>query len=310
MEATTWGDDEVARWLARHAIAIRFDFEAGPSTENLNVKALPTTITFRGAQEIDRVVGIRSPVDLIRWLNGTLRGLTEIESLNATKETSVEARWEHLQALMGHDTRMSGEPFDSAIGQKALEESLWFWRNARATDLFDSRHLIPLSDSIKYVIRELILVHPPAKEAYEAELGRIEKRRDDPKELPNWLWLSHRLGKQEKILAWFDSIKESGQKRQLDQLRVLTDVLQEQDRWADLGSILVNPKDELERRWEDFQAAHTHADIPEEVRADVLRHRIAQFRELASTLGRALLAAGRKAEAEEVAARALELDGN
>ncbi len=76
MDATTWTDPEVVgRLTGDGAFAIQLDVDdAADVAIELAIRAMPTLIAFVNGVEHDRVVGGRSPKQLLEWLDIVERG--------------------------------------------------------------------------------------------------------------------------------------------------------------------------------------------------------------------------------------------
>ena len=75
MEQTTWRDEQVAAWLAAHAVAVQVDVDAqGELARQLGIEAMPTLIVFRDGSEVVRRMGYLAPDELLAWLEPLAAG--------------------------------------------------------------------------------------------------------------------------------------------------------------------------------------------------------------------------------------------
>jgi hypothetical protein len=126
-----------------------------------------------------------------------------------------------------------------------------------------------------------------------------------------WLLLNDALDEADRTVLWFDKLRNSEDSTLLEQFAdQIYPALYAQQRWADIGILYSDPlgllRKYFERLEEDKAFAASYDASNEELPAMVDR----VFRSKIATLARALLAAGRGAEAQQVTARALELDGS
>jgi thioredoxin 1 len=69
MDRTTWINRAVVEAIGKSAIAIQLDVDEEPEvSERLRIEAMPTVVAFRDDVELDRVVGLQAPAELLVWL--------------------------------------------------------------------------------------------------------------------------------------------------------------------------------------------------------------------------------------------------
>jgi thioredoxin-like negative regulator of GroEL len=69
MDRTTWVDPKVVAVLSARAIAIQIDVDEKPDeAKRLKIEGMPTVVLFENGTEIDRVVGVQNPEDVLLWL--------------------------------------------------------------------------------------------------------------------------------------------------------------------------------------------------------------------------------------------------
>jgi len=70
MDESTWNDPSVVTWVNQHAIAVQVDVDEQPRVAGpLEVTTLPAVLVFQGDREVDRLVGYRTPAELLSWLD-------------------------------------------------------------------------------------------------------------------------------------------------------------------------------------------------------------------------------------------------
>jgi len=177
----------------------------------------------------------------------------------------------------------------------AVEGVVWVWKNALDDEWGALREtaLIP-------VMQRLIAASAKARTAIAALREQAAPGSND------WLILCGALGDEDGVLVWLDDARASGAKVALTGELVM--LLQRRGRWSDYGELIGDPLETL-AQW--FPEPPPGLD-DEGARA------FAEYRDAAALVGRtgaaglvrALLAAGRAAEAERVAEAALARDGS
>ncbi|HEY3448458.1 MAG TPA: thioredoxin domain-containing protein [Myxococcales bacterium] len=297
MDQTTWRAPEVEGWVKEHAVAIQLD-QTDAAVEPLGVMAVPTMIVFRDGKELDRSVGGRGAPDLVAWLDGVLAGKTELDALRAVDTKDVEGRLRLASALVMR-SRLD----------EALQEYLWLWEHAV--------EVAPEWVGVKYsfLLQELEMLvdqHAPAREAF-ARL-RDEAATKQGKEegaLSDFLALNAVLGDQDRTLAWWDSVKASPPEG-LDRSSELVELLEEQERWEDLGRLIRDPVGELRREGEIVARSleHEPSGMPAELLEQLRSFMTQRLRYRAVVLCKSMRAVGRVADAEAVAGEARKLDAS
>lgn len=294
MDATTWRDPAVAQWFGAHAVAIQIDVDQDKTGERLQVKAMPTVVVFDGEKELDRSVGARSAPKLLEWLEGLRTGRTEVDSLREDAKTNLQARLHLSRVLEGQ-----GRADEAAV------EALWLWDHALEVD--------PawVGVRLSYLIGQL-------KElAVSSTTARAElvKRRDavaNPagEQISDFIALNEALDEPASTLAWFDRVKAQASVLGLFRQHGLRTLLQESERWADLGTIAHEPVKHLEEQFElvTETLSESPEGMPPEFIEETKKWMRDSFRNDAWMLVRALRAAGRAEDEAQVRARALELD--
>ena len=297
MDRTTWIDASVTSWLDEHALAIQIDVDASRDVaQHLNIKAMLTIVAFVEGKEFDRVVGAKKPKELLAWLDGVRRGETSL----VIRRRSVVAEPADMRARLelARELTRSGK-FDEAIA-----EHVWLWDHMLEHQ--PSMYGVRLS----YFATDLTALadaHEPARlaigvlrdRAAPSSTGPID--RDD---FADWICLNRVLGESARTLSWYDAVPPKDRARlaplvESDIIPLLIDA----ERWTEAGALYDEPLTTLENAG-DRPAQTAKRNLPTELIAYMREH----FRETAAQLLRALLAAGRDAEATAVEQRANELD--
>jgi tetratricopeptide (TPR) repeat protein len=194
---------------------------------------------------------------------------------------------------------------------KAIEQLLWLWREGVKVDPeFEfMKHTAVVSLMIELCSSQPGARATLAKER-DATIAALEKQ-FSAGQVDDLVSLSSALREDAPALSWFERSKDT-LPRDLKAYLPLANLLERANRWAELGRFIGAPVELLEARRHALEksAQSVLPDDPE------LVEQAAHFREAlqdalrseASRLLRALLAAGRDAEAIAVQTRALEFD--
>lgn len=305
MDRTTWVDAAVERALAEAAICLQIDVDVEKDlAKRLLIRAMPTVIAFRERLELDRVVGLQKPSQILSWLDDLRSGVTSLQRVRdaaAVGTGDVRARM-----------RLAGKLREVGNLEEATEHYLWLWRNMVQLEpaMIGVKHSFFLNE-----LHELIAAHPPARaqlDALRADTAPTDGAADVAR-LHDWMSLNTLLGADEATLAWFDrSGPDVG--RGNDKLAWLIEsrvvpLLVKRARWADAGRAFLHPIASLTRHAQiTRQPPPIGGSLPPEVVERMRELGARSLRSAASTLVTALRAAGRLTEADEVDTEARRLD--
>jgi len=303
MDRTTWIDPEVIALIDREAVAIQVDVDREEAlAKELRIRSMPTVVAFRGAHEIDRMLGRKSARELIEWVNGVLRGETMLEQLmraRATDPTDVHKRLDLANAF-------------AAAGRldEATDEYRWLWSNMLQHG--PSMRGVRLSFMVES-IRRLAEQHPPARVGF----GAIRDALEAPiaagtwagPELRDWAALNAALGESGRTLAWYD-LRTDGVPSERDRQRALVSsvrrLLIDAGRWADVARLHPDPLSELRERHGWTENARRATDLGDDA-AQMIDAMEGVFRSEAGVLHACSLAAGNAEQARAIAEEARRL---
>ncbi len=166
-----------------------------------------------------------------------------------------------------------------------------------------------------FEMRDLIALHEPARAVVLQLRARVEPpdyASVDVDSMKDWLSLNEALGGADASLAWFDgSVAERETRTDLDRTleSKIIPLLVERDRWSEAGRLYRMPMwtlQQVEEVARSTPSIELSARDCEEIETAGSNYR----RREASVLVRALRAAGRDAEADEVTLEATRLDGS
>lgn len=306
MDRVTWQDPAVERWVAAHAIAIQFDVDQQAElAQVLAVRAMPTVIVFRDGMELDRVVGLKKPAELLAWLDGLLGGETELARLERTarnEPTNIDARYDLAKQLVS-----------AGRHAEATDEFAWLWSNMLEHEpaMVGVRGSFMLGE-----LAELFKLHPPARERFQTireELGAaVRSGGASADQIRDWFDVSQLLREPEGLLEWYDASPELLDTRpDLEGLlrQKVVVLLLAKGRWADAAKLFRDPL-ALLREAHEFAVETEQVPLPEDMdhlREHVLRAMEEGFLNSVGIIHAALVAAGRDAEAGAVADEARRL---
>lgn len=299
MDRTTWRAPEVEQWVAERAVALQLD-QRDPAVEPLGVMAVPTMIVFRDGAELDRAVGGRGAPELLSWLDGVLAGKTELDALRAAAgEKDLKGRFHLASALV-----LRGK------FEEAQKEFLWLWQRAVEVE--------PEWVGVKYsyLLRELQMLvaqHAPSREAFAKLRDDAAPRvAGDKAALTDFLALNSVLGDEDRTLAWWDGVKNAPPEG-VERAAHLLELLEEKERWADIGRLVRDPVGELRQEGDMLREVMEQAppaEMPKEMAEQLRAYMQQRLRVRAEVLCRSARAAGRTADALAVVAEARRLDGS
>jgi thiol-disulfide isomerase/thioredoxin len=301
MDRTTWVDPNVVDWLRQHALAIQIDVDAQEDlAKQLGIRSMPTVIAFQSGKELDRVVGAKTPGQLLEWLDGLTRGERSVDRIRmkvsraeaATGNKDIAGRVDLANALL-----LCGEL------DEATKEYRWLWSHMLA---HGEEHLGTRWSFLPFDMASLAQSFEPAREAF-ADLRRETAERlstttPRPTDRMDWLVLNRIPGDTERNLEWFDQMRATPHAMQRDPAVVyeLEELLFSRGRWSDVASLYPDPLAWLERQIGMLTMDLSSVENPPDLRAMLQQ----MFRASAGRLYAVLLAAGRDDEARRVAEEA------
>lgn len=309
MDRTTWRDEKVVAWFKDNGLAIHFDVDQERElAKKLAIEAMPTMIAFVKGQEFDRIVGAKNAVEFLAWIEGVKRGEHSIDGVRARakratagSEEEVDARYDLAKALV-----QQGE-----LAQ-ATEEYAWVWVHSKNAPGYGGVR----SSFMATDIERLATRHKPARERFARfrdEAGaQLEGEKIDRDALNEWIVLNQVVGETDKTLEWFDRVKADA--KWLPLIRTastrIARVLESHQRWADIAGLYPDP---LAKLRSDHELLVTmQAGLSSEADQDRQREMRAinegLFRSNCGKLYACLLAAGKDAQAKQIADEGIKLD--
>ena len=310
MDKTTWRDPGVVEWFKGHGLAIQVDVDKEPAVAKaLAIEAMPTMVAFKQGKEFDRIVGYRSAEQLLGWLGDVKAGKRTADAMEekaarvkAGGEMSVDERYKLAAELAG------ARKFD-----EATEQYVWLWKHMLET--------APAMTGVRLSfmaseMQRLAARHAPAKAAFitlRDEAGaRLTAKNRSRQDRTDWVVLNDVVGEEAQTLEWFDRVKDDidGRASIAEVSHHVDRLLEKEGRWADMGRVIVNPLERMERSSKMFELDGKMEDDPrfKEHAAQFRQVRFKMFRDGAGKTYAALLAAGRDDEAAAVSAAGLKAD--
>jgi thiol-disulfide isomerase/thioredoxin len=298
MDRLTWVDPTVVAWIEEHAIAVQIDVdEQKDVAKSLGIRSMPTVIAFRGGVEVDRVVGLKKPSELVSWLADVQCGKTSLDQVRRRVQANpndMQARYSLARTLA------NGGRFD-----EATNEYVWLWQHMTEHEpaMVGVRESFMLSE-----IGRLIKDHPSARKRF-AELRDALGAEGVPatatrQVVTDWVALSVTLGEADRVLEWFDGkadLLDARPELEGSLRRRLVPVLMKRGRWADISRLFRDPVGALRQSYFRLEEAKKHV-APEmvEMLPKMIETLERTIRKDAGLIVASLLAAGRKSEARAV----------
>ena len=247
MDRTTWIDPRLVEWIEANAVAIQLDMDEHVTLKKeLEIRAFPTILLFKGGVEFDRVVGLRSADEMLAWLGAGVEGKrakdTVLERLAELRTSSdAGATWGERAKLV-EDLKWFGET------DEALREHLWLWNNVPAGDrALDARRQRYRWGSQRFSMHEVASQSPTALAAFRSlrdELtSGVVAGSTDSRHLRDWIELNFVIDDEAATVRWARAA--TGSAAGIAQLRTLEgrlfDLLVEHEAWRTAGLTLDDP---------------------------------------------------------------------
>ncbi len=326
MDATTWREEPVVDWIRAKGTAISLDVDRHrEDAQRLRIRAMPTIVAFRAGEEVDRAVGYQSGENLLKWLAAVEAGETTQSRLDAKLAAPREG-----DGALGMQDRMTlaRELADAGRVEAATEEYAWLWTNMLRIE--PAMHGVRLS-FLSSAMQQFAKAHGVALQRFttlrDETAAQIEDGDSTGALRADWIALNDMIDDSQATLAWFDGVKgelgaNPGAMRRLGLAQLgLTRVLEEHERWADLGRLETDPVAQItsEARSVQMMLAMENREVPGQTpemaaqTRDQMRDRMRKFAlerslETAGRLHAILLAADRVDEARRVAIEAIRLE--
>lgn len=305
MDREVWVDERVEAWIGKHAVAsqVDVDHQRAIATE-LGIRAMPTIIAFKGAKEIDRAVGYKTADQLLAWMEGVSTGRSRLDELAAQVERDIAEGRVHVDRR--HDLARSLAMAGRA--EEAVVHYVWLWEHMleHQPEAVGVRTSFMASE-IGGIVRD---GHGRAE--FTAIRDKTQASLDEQPtwdDLTDWLTLNEIIGDDDATLGWID--RNIDEPQGLATLRRyvsrVEDVLLSHGRWADYGKILYLPvrQFEQERAQTDLAIEVAAAMLDEDQLSMQRQQATRSIRATAARIHTALLAAGRRSEARDLAAAAM-----
>ena len=211
MEATTWRDARVIDWIAEHAVAIQIDVDKLPDVaRTLGIRAMPTVIVSRGAEEADRATGLQSAAELLAWLDRIEAGgesLPDSGLAGEVRYSSVPDKGS-ANALMRY--MVAKGALSSGRLDDALTEVEWLW--AHGADQQPAFSAVRRS-FLAATMKTLVEAHEPAREAFRGFLDTAQQQIDADRVGMDvwfdWVTLCDILGEPSRLTSWYEQHRDA-----------------------------------------------------------------------------------------------------
>lgn len=308
MNKTTFRSDDVVAWFKEHGVVIEFDVDKEKElAKTLHVDAMPTLIAFKKGEEFDRVVGMKSPRELIAWLEGVRRGERAIDPVLKKLD---DVRAGKAEVAMQERLSMAKQLMQAQRLDLATDEYAWLWENIAKKDraMVGVRSSFMLGD-----MTQLAALHPPAKERFtklrDALGEKVSKADVDDETLMDWSSLNEVVADEARTLEWFEMRPPDARPLNNIMLDRVLKLYQQRGRWADFGKLIKDPQARVMQAKRELDMMRS-LPVP-----DSAKEHVNELRELSqrsfegkvATVYAAMLAAGRESDAGEVLRAAMEI---
>jgi thioredoxin 1 len=299
MDRTTWVDAAVVAWLEENAVAVQIDVdEEKKAAASLGIRAMPTVVAFRDGMEVDRVVGLKKPDELLAWLASVKRGETSLDQVRRAAQANpkdMRARYALAKTLASRG-RFS----------EATNEYAWLWQHVTE---YEPAMVGVRGSYMLHEIERLMQDHPEARSRFAELRDALGSGGVPPTAAPDaiadWIALSGMLGEKDRVIEWFDhhAAALAARPEVGTTLRLrLVPLLIERGRWADIGRLFRDPLAVLRESHERLEDAKRH-ELPPELadrRPMMIEAMERALRKNAALITISLLAAEREPEARAV----------
>ncbi len=285
MHKTTFVDPQVVEYCRSQFVPIQLDLDRDVAeARQFGVGVVPTMLILEDGREVDRSSGLQSSQEFLAWLSKVGRGPTLVESLQLASRQSPDSAALHYKLAEAFSERQ--------MWPEALPECLWMWDQV---ELVKQQSMAPVRASyLTVLLKKLVKAHPPAISALQERLARVQRELEQPEPpLLDWLRLQEVLGQEAASADYVEAHPEIFRALQ----REVFDLFCHQQRWPQAGAWLREPLVVAQATWAGRQRLEA---MPGEMGQSMARHAVSSSYRQWRDLLRALAAAGREAEAEEV----------
>jgi thiol-disulfide isomerase/thioredoxin len=203
LDATTWKDPEVLKWLGEKTVALRIDAEKEKElAAKHRIKAYPTMLFLKpDGSEMDRIVGYKGPKEFLSQANDALAGknaLTRAKEKLVGYEENPMARGNYADVLA-----------DAGRYEEALQEYLWCFDNGKKSLGYGGVRLSFLLGDIARLGKD----YPPAIKALEERRDAAETRlgvgSDSPDDAAEAVAINRELDASKRNLELYDRLRGS-----------------------------------------------------------------------------------------------------
>lgn len=267
LDATTWKNDDVVRWLGENTVALKLDAEVETELANhFRVSAYPTMIFVApDGTERGRIVGYRDAAQFLEQAPKRLAGESELVEIDAKLEQNAD------------DMMLRMDRGDVLVRERRYEEAL-----AEYLYCFDEGRDAPGFGGVRLSfllgdISRLGQAYPPALDALRLRAKGFEAKLRNGigtfADAHDMCALHRELGQPERNLEVFDLLREAEAEERNELLvtsmfRLVVEQLVEAERYQDILDFAGDPLDEVRESLREFELTSSFAQEmpdPEEV---------------------------------------------
>ena len=201
MDASTWPDAAVGRWIGEHAVAIELDADTSREVvTNFWLEDFPTCILLRDGKELDRHTGYLAPDRFVAWGDAALAGKTE--------DAVVLGRAREVLASDDFEQRVNAA-FDAVArgaDELARQHLLWLWQHSN----HDVDYAELRSTFLPVAMAQLARRDEAARKDFFALLDQADAELQawpgvpEPALWREWVALCHQFGQDGRIVTWYE----------------------------------------------------------------------------------------------------------
>ncbi len=235
MKKTTWVDESVVEWLDANAVVTPLDVDRFQTeARRFRVRAMPTTMIFRGSTELSRNVGYQDPASFRGWLeSSTGRGMP-----TGGADTAPASRASVQDKMVQAQDAVNAGRLD-----EAAETYAWLWDHMRQDRAADELRRDGMAKQIAALVDKHEAARAPFAERRDRMGSTLPPIDADDGTLLDWLTLNGVLDENNLTVDWVG--RAIGDRKSLAFMRkhqrMLRPMLTEAGEWADAATIVNNP---------------------------------------------------------------------
>jgi thioredoxin-like negative regulator of GroEL len=307
LDATTWKDADVVKWIDTKCVALKIDAEKQVDlAKRFHVDGYPTMILLRAdGTEIDRFVGYRD----------AKKFLSDVDAALAGRDVVTRAK----EALVGHENdAMARQAYGDALKQKgryddALTEYLWCFDHGRESAGYAGVRLSFLLNDIASMTKSFPAAQKALEERRDAAEARLVAGPATFEDASDAVALNRTLRDSKRTLALYEQMIKAGPLSKSIKpvfARELLKPFLEAKRYPEMLALVEDPAAQVERAIQMFEISSPKSEEADEATRKDMEEARSMMRpmvvEQGCQLHEALLATRKVEAAGKIADRLIE----